>query len=160
MRAVKYWWPAGAWAAIIWVASTDAFSAQRTSLILWPMLKWLFPDTPEATLWLVHHSIRKAAHVGEYCVLSLLVLRGVRGEQRGWRWTWALATVAIAANYAALDEVHQLFVATREAAVTDVLLDTFGAALGQAAVWWWERKGPGARNQGLGKTGNTADKDS
>ena len=140
MRALRRWWPAAVWAVVIWVASTDLFSTQHTSQILWPFLKWLFPDISEKTLWLVHHGIRKAAHVTEYFVLSLLVLRGVRGEQSGWRWTWALATLGITASYAALDEVHQLFVSTRDASPMDVVIDTAGAILGQAAAKWKARR--------------------
>ena len=140
MRWLRQWWPAAGWAVVIWVASSDLFSVQHTAEILWPFLKWLFPDIPEKTLWLVHHGIRKAGHAVEYFVLSLLVLRGVRGGQTGWRWTWGLATLGIAASYAALDEVHQLFVASREASAMDVLIDTAGAVLGQAAARWRAKK--------------------
>jgi len=35
------------------------------------------------------------------------------GNRPGWRWTWALAALSIAAGYSALDEIHQAFVISR-----------------------------------------------
>ena len=140
MRALKQWWPAVVWAIVIWVFSTELFSTESTSRILFPILKWFFPNASTSTLWAIHGVIRKAAHVAEYCVFSVLLLRGVRGKESGWRWTWGLATLAMLAGYAALDEVHQLFVASRGASGWDVLLDTFGGAVGQAAARWWAKR--------------------
>ena len=37
--------------------------------------------------------------------------------------------------YATSDEFHQLFVASRQARVLDVLIDTSGAALGLLLIW-------------------------
>ena len=141
MRALRQWWPAILWALAIWLFSTDLFSSRSTSQILLPFLKWLFPAASAKTLWAIHGYIRKAGHVTEYFVLSLLVLRGVRGRESGWRWTWGLATLAMVAGYAALDEVHQLFVASRGASVRDVLLDTASGGLAQTAAWWRARRG-------------------
>lgn len=140
MRALKQWWPAIVWAVVIWAFSTDAFSALSTSRFILPILKWLLPGASAKTLSVLHGSIRKAGHLAEYFVLSLLVLRGVRGKFSGWRWTWGLATLAMVASYASLDEVHQLFVPSRGASVLDVLLDTTAGALAQVAAWWHARR--------------------
>ena len=125
------------WAAAMWLFSTQVFTTASTSRYLIPLLKWLFPSASPATLLLVHALIRKLAHVAEYVVLSMLVLRGVRGDRRGWRLTWALAALAIALSYAALDEVHQLFVPGRGGSARDVLLDGCGAAIGQLLAKWF-----------------------
>ena len=121
----------------MWGFSTQLFTTASTSRYLIPLLVWLFPGASPITLSLVHTLIRKLAHVGEYMLLSMFVLRGVRGERRSWRLAWALAALAIAISYAALDEVHQLFVPGRGASARDVLLDSCGAALGQMLGKWF-----------------------
>jgi VanZ family protein len=127
----KRWWPALAWAVVISVFSTAAFTSENTGRFIIPILHWFLPYAPMTTLREIHHIIRKCAHFTEYFVLSLLVLRGIRAGRRYTRITWALAAIAIAACYASLDEFHQSFVPGRTAAVNDVLLDTTGAVCAQ-----------------------------
>ena len=133
MKWLRWWWPVLVWAALIVGFSTDAFSGEHTSRVILPILRWLFPHAAAATLARLHHLIRKAAHVGEYFVFSLLLVRGVRGERSGWRAEWALAALAIAAGWAGLDELHQAFVPSRGPSMRDVLIDVCGAAAGQLA---------------------------
>jgi VanZ family protein len=87
----------------------------------------------------IHYVIRKTAHFTEYFVFCILLFRGVRGPRAGWRWTWALSALAIAAGYAALDEVHQAFVASRTASPWDSLLDSVGAFAASLAIFLWFR---------------------
>lgn len=131
------WWPALAWAVVIFVFSTGVFTAENTSRIIVPALHWLFPYVSLATLGEIHHLIRKGAHFAEYFILSLLILHGIRGQTRETHVRWALIAVLIVAAYASLDELHQAFVPGRTAAVTDVLLDTTGGIAAQivAALW-------------------------
>lgn len=136
MRWLRQWAPAILWAVVIWVFSTYWFSPEATARYILPVLKWLLPHASPRTLRALHGSIRKAAHVGEYFIFSLLVFRSIRGERRGWQLQWGLAALAIAASYAALDEVHQAFVPTRKPSLIDVLRDTSGAALAQLWAWW------------------------
>ena len=92
----------------------------------------------------MHLFIRKVAHVFVYFVFSILIFRGVRGANRGWKWKWALAALLIAAAYSATDEYHQLFVPGRGGSPKDVLLDSGGALLGQILAWpFWRRRGSG-----------------
>ena len=56
-------------------------------------------------------------------------------EARPWRWRHAGLTLLIVFLYAATDELHQLFVPTREGTIRDVLIDTTGAAIGLFVVW-------------------------
>jgi VanZ family protein len=88
---------------------------------------------------LIHHYIRKSAHFTEYFVFCLLLYRGVRGARHGWRWTWGLTALFIAASYSILDEIHQAFVISREASPYDSLLDSAGAFVAFAALWFWFR---------------------
>jgi VanZ family protein len=131
LKWLRWWWPALVWAAIIATFSTDTFSADHTSRIIIPFLHWLFPTMPGRTLGMLHHYIRKAAHVGEFFLLSLFLVRGIRGERRGWQFSWAVTAVAIAAGWAALDELHQGFVPSRGPSMRDVLIDISGAVLAQ-----------------------------
>lgn len=127
MRWLRQWGPAVAWTAVIAMFSTEHFSAPATSRIIVPLLNWLFPQASPDTLEMLHFAIRKSAHFTEYFILSLLLLRGIRGERAGWIVAWGLAAVAIAAGCAALDEAHQAFVPGRTASVWDVLIDSSGA---------------------------------
>lgn len=127
---VRAWWPALAWAAFISVMSTDGFSAEHTSRIIEPFLRWLIPTISADTLELVHHVIRKSAHFTEYFVFFMLLYHGIRATRRTsrrWHWSWALMAWLIAALYSVIDEVHQIFVPSRGPSAWDSLLDSTGA---------------------------------
>jgi VanZ family protein len=130
---LKYWWPALAWAIVVSLFSTSAFTSDSTGRVIIPILHWLMPRAATATLLEIHHVIRKCGHFAEYFILSLLVLRGIRAGRRDARIGWALAAIAIVACYASLDEFHQSFVPGRTPAIADVLLDTVGAICAQIA---------------------------
>jgi len=119
--------------------STDSFSAEHTGAIFESILRWIDPSMTAAQFEVIHHLIRKSAHFTEYFVFCLLLYRGVRGTRRGWRWTWALAAVFIAAAYSALDEIHQAFVASRHASPYDSLIDSTGAFFAVVVLWLWFR---------------------
>jgi VanZ family protein len=128
---LKRWWPALVWAVVISGLSTGSFTSENTSHYIVPFLHWLLPDASPRTLEILHHVIRKCAHFTEYFILSLLILRGIRADEKGWHLRWALVTVLIVAGYAALDEYHQSFVPGRGPAVADVLLDASGGIAAQ-----------------------------
>lgn len=134
---LRVWWPALAWACLIFTFSTDTFSAEHTSRILYPVLHWIYPRITGDQFRFVHHLIRKSAHFSEYFVFYLLVFRGVRGARTGWRWTWGFTAWLIAAGYSCLDEIHQAFVASRTASPYDSLLDSIGALFAFLALAWW-----------------------
>jgi VanZ family protein len=131
MRWLRLWWPALVWAVVISAFSTGAFSSEHTSRVIIPILRWLLPHAAPETLSELHHLIRKCAHFVEYFTLSLLVLRGIRAGRRETHLGWALTAIGIVAGYAAIDELHQSFVPGREAAASDVLLDTAGGVAAQ-----------------------------
>jgi VanZ family protein len=138
-RRLLPWLPAIAWAALISWASTDAFSSTQTSRFILPALHWLFPNASVETLEQLHFYVRKAAHVTEYFVFSLLLMRALRGKNQRWQLRWAIWALVIAAGYSALDEYHQSFVASRTASPWDSLLDTTGAAVAQIVLCLWVR---------------------
>jgi VanZ family protein len=124
---LRAWLPAIIWSGVIFLLSTDAFSAAHTSSFIEPVLRWLLPSSPDDTIDLIHHYIRKTAHFTEYFVFFLLLYRGIQAGRVGWRWTWGVSAWFIAAVYSCLDEIHQSFVASRTAAPWDSLLDSTGA---------------------------------
>lgn len=84
----------------------------------------------------IHYGVRKTAHITEFFLLTLSIWLAIapyiRGKARAMGIT-ALATVLIAA----LDEIHQTFVADRDGRVTDVLIDSIGVALAIACIAAW-----------------------
>ena len=118
------------------MASTDYFSWEHTARFIVPSLRWLFPSMSPENLDSAHHFIRKSAHFVEYFVFFLLLYRGIRGERRGWHWSWGLIAWFIAAAYSVLDEIHQSFVASRTASPFDSLLDSTGALFALFALFF------------------------
>ena len=120
--------------ALIFSASGDTHSYVHSSRLLAPLLHWLFPQMPEAWVDAVVGFARKWAHLTEYAVLALLLWRALRqpvkNDPRPWSWREARLALLTVALYGASDEFHQLFVATRDAAVHDVFIDTVGGAAG------------------------------
>ena len=136
---LRAWWPALLWAVFIFVMSTDTFSSEHTGWFFEPLIRWLAPSLSAAQVDLLHHYIRKSAHFTEYFVFCTLLFRGIRGASLGWRWSWGLTALFIAAGYSALDEIHQAFVASRQASPYDSLLDSIGAFFAFGAIWLWFR---------------------
>ncbi len=105
------WLPVSAWAALIFFLSSRPGSAY-----------------PDAGLFL-----QKGAHVIEYAVLALLLLRAWLGH--GFKPAAAVTLAWLGAVlYGATDELHQSFVSGRTASPLDVGIDAVGAALGLLVV--------------------------
>jgi VanZ family protein len=136
---LRVWWPALLWAAFIFTMSMDAFSAKHTASFFEPLLRWFKPNLTTAQFQLIHHYIRKSAHFTEYFIFCVLLYRGVRGGRLGWRWSWGLTALFIAFSYSALDEIHQAFVASRQASPYDSLIDSAGAFFAFAILRLWSR---------------------
>lgn len=134
---LRAWWPAVLWACVIFSLSTDSFSSAHTSLIFEPILRWIFRTASEAQIETYHFYIRKTAHFTEYFIFYLLLFRGARRQRKGWRWTWALVALSIAAGYSALDEIHQAFVVSRTASPWDSFLDSVGAFVAAIVLFLW-----------------------
>jgi len=139
IRIFRYWIPAILAAAMISVFSTGSFGENHTGKYILPFLHWLLPGASAHLLHRLHTAIRKMAHVIEFGLFSITVFHGIRGGRFGWRFNWALATLAIAVAYAGLDEWHQSFVPLRKARVRDVAIDALGAVSAQALVWFYAK---------------------
>lgn len=110
----------------IFLGSTDLLSAEHTSRFIGPFLRWFDPNISDATIGSIQLIVRKCGHLLEYAILSALLYRAL-GTSRDR--PFALAFI-LAALYAALDEFHQSFVASRTGSPWDVVVDCTGAVLG------------------------------
>jgi len=143
LRSHKHWLPVILWMGFIFIMSTDLGSAEHTSRIIEPLLRWLNPEISPAAIDLVHTLVRKGGHLTEYAILALLVLRAAGISLRTRRavndWRAVGIALLVAAVYAATDEFHQSFVPGRTASVYDVLIDTTGAFIALAVVLLWRK---------------------
>ena len=126
---LKAWLPVIVWMAIMFIGSTDLMSAEHTSRFLTPFLHWLKPDISPATVAHIHFLLRKGAHVTEYAILTALIFRALRGLTNRLWWRVALALFP-ALLFAAADEFHQSFVASRTSSLGDVIIDSGGVIVG------------------------------
>lgn len=117
LKLIVPWLPPSAWAAFIFALS----------------------NTPDLGTGLgFDFLLRKAAHMAEYLILTMLVHRAMRltsGLEFTQRLAWA---AALAFLYAVSDEIHQLFIPGRQGTPADVAVDSLGIAL--AAAWLWRRQ--------------------
>jgi VanZ family protein len=114
------------WAALIFIGSSNLLSPSNTSIVVRAVL-WLFPQTSEETLRLIHLIIRKAGHLTEYAILALLAARAFRTSTRELlrrRWFWVSLLFVVA--YSLTDEFHQSFVPSRGASIYDSMIDSLG----------------------------------
>jgi VanZ family protein len=136
---LRYWLPVLLWMTLIFSFSSDKQSYRHSSLFFEPLMRWLFPQMSPATLEELHHAFRKTCHLAEYALLAWLVWRAVRKPMkngpRPWNWTEAGFALSVVFAYAASDELHQVFVPTRSALVSDVLIDTSGGAAMLLLLW-------------------------
>ena len=142
MRAVmvlRKWLPPLIWMTLIFAGSTDVLSGEHTSRFIEPLLRWLSAGklTPEQVT-LGHLLIRKAGHVTEYAILSVLFWLALgrphldpdAGPHNRGPWLAVCMAVGLSVGYAALDEYHQSFVPSRTSSWHDVAIDAGGAVFG------------------------------
>jgi VanZ family protein len=100
-RRFSAWAPVVLWAAVIFALSS--ISGLGTGLGVWDTI------------------LRKAAHMTEYAILALLLLRALGRD---------VPAFLLGLAYAASDELHQHFVRSRHGSPVDVVIDALGLTLG------------------------------
>lgn len=70
--------------------------------------------------------IRKSAHFIEYLILGILVIN----MMKDYHSKYVIISILVCIIYAFSDEVHQLFVVGRSCQIIDIMIDTFGSAVG------------------------------
>ena len=137
-RFLSRYLPLVAWLIFISYASSDSFNAANTSRIIGPLVLWLFPNTSEQTLAVIHLAARKAAHFTEYAILAYLAARAFSTSPRpALANKWFIASLVLVAVYALIDEYHQSFVPSRTASLYDSFIDITG---GLAALLFIRRR--------------------
>ena len=123
--------------ALIFMLSTGIGSMQRSSRIIGPLLRMVWPEISAESIHDVQVVVRKGGHVTGYAVLAILLLRARNCGLfvAPWRWESAAFSEIVSVIYAVSDELHQSLVPSRWGSGWDVLLDSFGAAIGIAIVW-------------------------
>ena len=106
-RGLTHWLPVVLWAGLIFALSSIPHLG--TGLGAWDTM------------------LRKGAHVTEYAVLALLLVRALGREA---------PALALGILYAASDEFHQSLVRGRHASPVDVAIDSVGLLIGLLA---WRR---------------------
>ena len=106
-RGLTHWLPVLLWAGVIFALSS--IPSLGTGLGTWDLI------------------LRKGAHMTEYAVLALLLVRALGREA---------PALALGVLYAASDEFHQTFVRGRHGSPIDVGIDAIGISLGLMA---WRR---------------------
>lgn len=129
------------WLVVIAIESTAYLSSEYTSRFLYPILHFLFGiDWARFLVW--HHYIRKSGHFVGYFTLSVLLFRAWKASLRlpsAWAWRWAGIAWVMSAFVASLDEWHQSYLASRTGVFSDVVLDSTGALVAQAATYFYWR---------------------
>ncbi len=137
-KILTYWLPVILWMAVTFLMSTGMFSSEHTSLIIGPLIHFLFPSATPHQFVLIHGIVRKLAHVTEYFVLGMLLFRAFRsGSTKPDTWRWAVFSLVVIIFYAASDEFHQTFVADRTPSIVDVGIDIIGGFLAQCVSLLW-----------------------
>lgn len=126
---------------ILWTITIFSFSLQpadTSSQMSSGFGRWLievfipnliekFEAMPAEQLSYLHFLLRKCAHFSEYLILGVLVMLSVQRSRVHYK---ALTGIVLCALVASVDEMIQLFVNGRSGQISDVLLDSVGAAVG------------------------------
>ena len=124
------------WAGLIFYLSTGTFGGKLSGAVLSTILHILHVHVTPPTFALLHHLLRKAAHLTEYCIFGLLIFASIQGrDDLYWDLRTAMWAVILAGGYSLTDEFHQIFVPGRGPALTDCGIDTTAAIIGMMLIW-------------------------
>ncbi|MHB8641654.1 MAG: VanZ family protein [Gaiellaceae bacterium] len=98
-------------------------------VVVWAVVIFALSSIPHLSsgLGTWDYALRKGAHMTEYAILSVLLVRALER---------AVPAFVLGVLYAASDEFHQTFVRGRHGTPVDVAIDSAGVALGLLA---WRR---------------------
>ena len=108
---------------------TSTGVTKAASRVLFSDFEQMQPEQQSFIVEGLQHFVRKLAHFSIYMLLGLFSYAAVLLSTEKLRYKWLLAII-ICVSYAAVDEIHQLFVPGRTAKITDVLIDGAGSIMG------------------------------
>ena len=108
---------------------TSTGVTKAASQVLFSDFEEMQPEQQNFIVEGLQHFIRKLAHFSIYMLLGVFSYATVLLSAEKLRHKWWLALI-ICVSYAAVDEIHQIFVPGRTAKITDVLIDAAGSIVG------------------------------
>lgn len=94
-----------------------------------PLIKFFISGISDDNAEFIHFFIRKSGHITEYFILCGLIVRAYCKGYISITYKQILYSLFIVALYASCDEIHQSFVATRTASITDIGIDIIGGVI-------------------------------
>lgn len=113
------------------------------AVILWAGIIFHLSSLPLISLPFRTRLLAKLAHVVEYAILTLLLIRALMAQNMSSRRA-VLITLLVALAYAVSDEYHQSFVPGRHPSSLDVLIDTLGVGTVAIATLAKRQRNPSA----------------
>jgi VanZ family protein len=115
------------WIGVILFASSTAGASKNTSIIIRPLLEWIFSTASPETITTYHNYIRKSAHFTEYAILAFFASRAFwNSSVQILRRFWFVLAFLIVFAVASIDEYNQSFNVLRTGSFYDTLLDSAG----------------------------------
>ncbi|MGL5057614.1 MAG: VanZ family protein [Fusobacteriaceae bacterium] len=128
------------WMSIIFILSHSSGeeSSEQSGMVL-KLLNYLDVKVQDEYLNIVSIAIRKTAHMTEYFILTILILRYTYDLKIK---KYLLYSPIVAILYACSDEFHQTFIPGRAGMISDVFVDSIGVflALTLWSIWLKKRK--------------------
>jgi VanZ family protein len=116
MKLIKYWLPVAVWMGIIFFFSSR-------------------PRIPVSESYTISFVIFKTLHLIEYSLLYILLYRAMRNSGSKIQAKFTFQALLVAILYAVTDEIHQVFVPTREGRLRDVAIDSIGISVTAYYIW-------------------------
>ncbi len=133
-----------AWMVVMFNFSSPKWGGTQTQGLIEQTLAWSFPAVLDGLsashLDLINFLVRKAAHVTEYAILTVL---GYLAWSVGFQQSDARSlqiSLGCSVLFAIADEFHQSFSPGRSPQAKDVLLDTLGAMIAIALILWFRTR--------------------
>ena len=148
---LRAWWPALVWVGLIAFESTDFFSSEHTSSMLYKLLTRFLGNIDFYKFLVFHHYLRKSGHVVGYGMLGLLLLRGWRAtldQDHTKLGRTVLLSWLGTALVASMDEWHQSYIPSRTGTWRDAVLDSVAGMVFLLGAYLWLRR-PGAQSESL-----------
>lgn len=126
------------WIAVIFIMSQqtgDKSSSQSTFIV--NLSSFIGIELNDNYMDIATLVVRKSAHFTEYLILFVLVYRVIILYMN--KRQAKVGAILFVFGYACLDEFHQSFIAGREAAIKDVIIDTCGGIIGAFLTIQWEK---------------------